>query len=204
MRLERFLDGHFGIDAMQLPQGQGFQLQTAQAHFDLLLQVFGASDREPLVRTLAGEPGFGGDNEAFRVGSKRFTDQAFAHFWSIGVGGVDEVDAQFHGAAEHLAAGVGIFGLAPDAGSRDAHGAKTKPVDGEVAAEGEGVCMFHHTFGMTPRRQWTQKGSGKAQETRSRKVGQLSEREAMTASRSAISSRRLERSSAVRGSPDLS
>ncbi len=37
---ERFVDWHFGIDAVELPEIEALYFQAAQAHFHLLRQVF--------------------------------------------------------------------------------------------------------------------------------------------------------------------
>ena len=51
----------------------------------------------------------------------------------VSVRSVDKVDAAFHRALQHFACFVAVFGLAPDAGARQAHGSISEPVDGEVS-----------------------------------------------------------------------
>ena len=90
------------------------------------LEVLGAADGQPLVGALAGEAGLGGDDHAFGVGSEGFADEALGDFGAVGVGGVDEVDAEFDGASEDPCAVLRVFGLTPDALAGDAHGAKAE------------------------------------------------------------------------------
>ncbi len=66
-------------------------------------------------------------------------DEVFAHGRAVGISGVDEVDAGRDGCLEDCdGAGVVRRGT-PDAVAGDLHGAVAEPVDGEVAAEVEGV-----------------------------------------------------------------
>jgi len=55
---------------------------------------------------------------------QRFGDQALANLRSIGIRGVDEVDAELHRAAQHAPRLGRILGLAPDPRPGDAHGAE--------------------------------------------------------------------------------
>ena len=47
-------------------------------------------------------------------------------------------DAEFDGTPQHADAFVVVVRRPPDALAGEAHGAEAEPVDGEVAAEGEG------------------------------------------------------------------
>ena len=59
------------------------------------------------------------------------------HVRAVGVGGVDEVDAEFDCATQHADAFVVVVRRPPHALAGDPHGAEAESVDGEVAAEGE-------------------------------------------------------------------
>src|SRR6202011_1595379 len=67
-------------------------------------QMLGTSVRGPAVGTRPLEPTLGGDHQLVGVGVERFGDQALADLGSVGVGGVDQVDAQLEGAAQHALA----------------------------------------------------------------------------------------------------
>jgi hypothetical protein len=81
---------------MELIQIDSFHAKIAQAHFQLLPQVFGTSDRCPAVRALTGQPAFGRDRHSLgirglsaRVAVARIcrasvqVPKAFADFWAL-------------------------------------------------------------------------------------------------------------------------
>ena len=70
---------------------------------------------------------------------ERLGDQVLAHLRTVGVGGVDQVDAELQNAPEEALGLLRIVGRAPDALPGDPHGAETESVDLEVTADGEGV-----------------------------------------------------------------
>ena len=132
---EGLFDGDFGVDSVELPEVDALELQEAKAHLDLLVEVLGTADGEPLVGALAGEAAFGGDDDVVDIGGEGLTNEPFGDVGAVGVGGVDEVDAELDGAAEDFAGVFGVIGLAPDASADDAHGAEAEAMDGEVSAE---------------------------------------------------------------------
>ena len=116
------------VDAVELEQVDGLDVQPAQAHLEALAQVRGASDRVPLVGAGAGQPGLGGDGHVLvpvvpATGVQRLADEVLGDERAVAVGGVDEVDAEVDGAAQHAAGLVRVGGVAPDPGAGDAHGA---------------------------------------------------------------------------------
>ena len=74
------------------------------------------------------------------IGMECFRDDLFADIGPVGVGGVDEVDAEFDRALEDALGFRAVFGFAPDAFPGEAHGAESEAVDGSLAAEGEGAA----------------------------------------------------------------
>ena len=111
---------------MELVEIDALELQTAQAAFALLAQVFGAAIGVPHVGTRTHQAALGGDDEIVRVGVEGFGDEVLADLGPVGVGRVDEVDAQLHGAAQHSDGLVVVFGRTPDAGAGDAHGTEAE------------------------------------------------------------------------------
>jgi hypothetical protein len=59
---------------------------------------------------------------------QRLLDEALAHFGSVGISGIDEVNAEFHCSAQYPARLDRILRLTPDAGASEAHGAETHAV----------------------------------------------------------------------------
>ena len=92
---ERFFDGHLGIDAMKLPEIDALDFEAAEAHLDLLLQIFRPAQCGPLVGSGTHKTPFGGDDETLWVGMERFRDDLLADVGPVGVRGVDEVNVEF-------------------------------------------------------------------------------------------------------------
>ena len=100
--------------------------------------VRGAGVVLPDAGAVAHPAGLGGDDQAGGIGRERFGDQFFRDVGAVGVGGVNEVDAELDGAAQRGEGAGDVGGRAPDALAGDAHGAEAHAVDGEIAAEGDG------------------------------------------------------------------
>ena len=125
---------------MELVELDAFELEAAEAHFDTLDQVAGAAYVLGFCRALAGDAALGGDDEVCRVRVESFADQALGDFGAVGVGGVDEGDAELDGAAQDAAGFAGFVWLAPRAIAHKAHGSVAEAVDGEIAADEEGAA----------------------------------------------------------------
>ena len=107
---ERLFHGNLGVDAVELPEVDALEFEAAQAHLDLLDEVLRAADGEPFVWALAGEAGFGGDDDTFGIGGEGFADELLADLGAVGVCGVDEVDAELDCAAQDLFCRFAILG----------------------------------------------------------------------------------------------
>ena len=66
---------------------------------------------------------------------QRLGDQRLAHLGPVGVGRVDQVDAQLDCPPEHAARLVRLRRRAPDARSRERHGAEPETPHLELAAD---------------------------------------------------------------------
>ena len=131
------LGGKLVVDAVQLEQVDGVDAEAAQAHLALLAQVGREAEHRPFVGPGAQQTGLGRDDDAVGIRVQRLADQFLGYVRAVGVRGVDEVDAEFDGAAQNADAFVAVGGRAPDALTGQAHGAESQAVDGEVAADGE-------------------------------------------------------------------
>src|SRR3954454_8404782 len=100
--------------------------------------MLGAPVRIPLAGTRPEEPALRRDHEIVRVRMERLRDDLLADGRPVGVGGVDEVDAELERAPQDGLALVAVAGLAPDPVAREAHGAEAEAIDGQLTAEGEG------------------------------------------------------------------
>src|SRR5205807_180066 len=113
--------------------------QALEAPLTGRLQVIGPAVGRPAPRPGTDEAALGGDDQVLRVRLERLGDQRLAHLGPVGIGGVDEVDLELHGPAEH---GLGLLALGwvpPDPGPGEAHGAEAEAVDGEVGADADGA-----------------------------------------------------------------
>ena len=146
-RAERFGHGHFGVDAVELVKVDAVELEAAQAHLDALAQIFRAANRRPFLGPGPRQAALGGDDQPARIRMQRFRDQAFADFRAVGIGGVDEIDAQFHRLAQHAAGFGRVLRFAPDPGSGDAHGAKAQPMHRQIAAKLEDAARLRIRVG---------------------------------------------------------
>jgi hypothetical protein len=167
-RLGELLDGHFGqtrvpdlalvaelaqgadlvgerdvrVDAVQLVERELVQLEPAQAEFGLLAQVFGAAERDPLAAQVD-MAALGGDHQIGRVRVQCLGQQLLVVAEVIGVGGVDEVDAEFDGAAGDPDRGRPVQ---PGRQSGQPHRAEPEPVNPQVTADGHGSCGWHDSI----------------------------------------------------------
>ncbi len=122
---------------MELVKVDALQFEAAQAHFDTLDQIAGATDVLGFRRALARDAALGGDDDAGRVGSESFADEALGDFGAVGIGRVEECDAELDSAAQNAAALGFVGGLAPRAITDQAHGSVTETVDRKIAADEE-------------------------------------------------------------------
>ena len=131
------LGGELVVDAVQLEQVDGVHAETAQAHLALLPQIGREAEDRPRVGPGAQQTGLRRDDDTVGVRVQRLADQSLGHVRAVGIRGVDEVDAEFDGAAQDANAFFGVGGRAPYTLSGQAHGAESQAVDREIAADGE-------------------------------------------------------------------
>ena len=140
-RAKRFFERRARIDSVQLVEIDALELEAAQAHLDTLNEIAGAAHVLGFCGALARDAALGGDDDAGRVGRESFADEALGDFGAVGIGGVDESDAEFDGAAQHAAALGFVGGLAPCSVAYQAHGSVAETMDGQIAADEE--CAAH-------------------------------------------------------------
>lgn len=131
------------VDAVQLQKVDPLNAQVAKVELDLLTKVFGTPHRNPLVRSLTRKPHLGRDDQVIRVRVKSLADEVVGHKRTVGVGGVDEVDAQLDGTSQYTNCVLGIPRGTPHAGARELHHAIAQSVNRKVRSNGEcsgGLC----------------------------------------------------------------
>jgi hypothetical protein len=87
----------------------------------------------PAARLRPHQPALGGDDEILRIGMQRFGDQLFVDMRAIGIGGVEEIGAEFVGAPKHGMRILAVPRWPPHVRSEDTHGAEAQPVDAQVS-----------------------------------------------------------------------
>ncbi len=133
-RAELLVARHFRVDAVKLPKIDALDAKIAQALLRLLDQIFGTPDRNPLIRTVRVNPPLVAMcTDCVRM--QRFADELFGNVGAVGIGGVDEIDAEFRHAPERAQRLRAIGRLAPDTLADDAHRAESQAVDGKLVAE---------------------------------------------------------------------
>src|ERR1700730_10854642 len=98
---------------MELVEVDAFETQAAQAHLDALMKIGSAAAGGGFGWTLAGDASLGGDDEVGWVWMQGLGDDVFRDEWAVGVGSVDEVDAERDGSAEYVAHLLAASGFYP-------------------------------------------------------------------------------------------
>ena len=130
---------------MQLPEIDRFDPQPPAAGVRLLDQVFRPSQRNPDIRPGARQAALSGDmDRPIRV--QRLVNERLGKIRTVGIGGVDEVDAKRRQPTERAQRLGAILRRTPDPAPDDPHGAEPEPVDVEGAADTEapGLCSVDH------------------------------------------------------------
>src|SRR5689334_17923592 len=96
-----------------------------------------ASIGGPLTWASAQKPPFGRDHQVFWIGVERFCNQQFAYIWSVGVGGIDQVDPQFEGATQDGDGSLLVRWRPPNAWPSDPHCAKAEAVYRQILTDGK-------------------------------------------------------------------
>lgn len=126
-------EGDGGIGDVELVEVDAFEAESVEASVDGLFEMAWAGVVDPLAGSGALPAALGGDDEAVGIGMEGLGDEVLGDVGAVGVGGVNEVDAELDGAAEGGNGGVAVFWGAPDAGAGEAHGSVAEAVYGEVA-----------------------------------------------------------------------
>ena len=84
---------HAAVYPVQLPERDPVHAQLAAAFVGARDQVFWAAVDVPHVGPAAGKAGLCGDHQPV-IGMQRLVDQLFGDVGTIGIGGINEVDAQ--------------------------------------------------------------------------------------------------------------
>jgi hypothetical protein len=134
-RADGVLDRHRGVGPVELVERDLVELEPPQAALARLPQVVRMPVDRPLTGPGALQPALGGDHEVVRVRVERLADQLLADVRPVGVGGVDEVDAQLDRAAQHRLRLVPVGRRTPDPVPGDPHGPKPEAVDRQVPAD---------------------------------------------------------------------
>ena len=124
------LERDVGVDAVQLEQVDPLDAAAGAASSSTCWRRYaGRPTGIHDVRALAGQPGLGRDDHVVGVRVQRLGDQLLGDVRAVGVGGVDEGDAELERAAQHAQRLVAVLGLAPDALAGELHGAVAEADD---------------------------------------------------------------------------
>ena len=97
---ELFVARDFRVDAVQLPEVDAARRRGASGCLCVCDQIFGPAERAPDVRArcASGRPWW--RSGCRRVGMERLADQLLGHVRAVGIGGVDEIDAELRQALQ--------------------------------------------------------------------------------------------------------
>ncbi len=129
------LEGHVRVDPVELVEIDALELEAAQAPLAGFPQVLRPAVGLPLARPGADQAALGGDHQPLRVRMEGLGDELLGDLRAVGVGGVDEVDAQLDGAAQHAPRLLLVVRRPPDAFAGQPHRAEAHAVDLQVAAQ---------------------------------------------------------------------
>ena len=124
------------LEAAQVDQVHALDAERAEVLLDLRLEVGGLGAGQPGAGVVAGRADLGDEAQALGVGVQRLADQVVDDVGAVELRGVDVVDAELDGAAQHGARRVGVGRRPEDAGTGELHGAEADAVDRLVAEEG--------------------------------------------------------------------
>jgi len=129
-----------GVGNVELVDGDAVEAEALEAAFDGFAEVIRACVVDPLGGSDALPSTLGGDDEIGGVGVKSFGDELFRDVGAVGVGGIDEVDAELDCPAKGGDSGVSVRRRSPDAFAGDAHGSVAETVHGEFAKRDGSGC----------------------------------------------------------------
>src|SRR6267154_927715 len=140
---ELIVERHGGIDAVELVQLDALELEPAQAGFTGGAQVFRSTVRRPLTWAGTLESPLGGDHQLWRIRIKGLRDEALAHRRAVGVGRVDQIDAELERQSQHGDRLGVVARLAPDSLAREPHRAEAEAIHRAIAAQEEAAALRH-------------------------------------------------------------
>jgi len=124
-------------DAWNRQDVDAIDSETLERALAGLAQVLGAPIGRPLARAGARQPTLGGDRQVVGIGVQRLGDQLLAHVGPVGVGGVNQVDAQLDRAAQGGDRAVTVLGRPPDPVAGYPHRPEAEAANSQLPAEGQ-------------------------------------------------------------------
>src|SRR5881296_4513475 len=124
------------IRSVQLINVYAVQPQSFEAALYRFSKMIRTGVMGPLIRPWTIPATFGRDHQALGVRRQRFGDQLFADVRTIGVRGIDEVNAQLYGTPKDGQRSGTVPGWPPDPLTCNTHSSETQAMDGKLSAEG--------------------------------------------------------------------
>ena len=117
----------------QVDRGQLVDAQRCEVDLDVAAQLVGLVRGQPAALIVAAGAHLADECEVVRVGMERLADEFVGHVGSVELRGVDVVDAEFDGPAQHGDRLIVVAGRAEDSGSGELHRTETDAENREVA-----------------------------------------------------------------------
>src|SRR5262249_9274217 len=136
-RAHSLVKRHLRIGRMQLIDIDTLQLQPSQACLAGGAQMLRSAVVFPGLTPRSPEPAFGRDDQAFRIRVERLGNEALVDLRTVGVGRIDEGDAELDSTHQHALSTRTIKRFTPYTRAAQAHGAEPEAIHGRVATEGE-------------------------------------------------------------------
>src|SRR5262245_44047682 len=128
---------HLRLGRLQLIDIDTLQLQPAQACLAGGAQMLRSAVVFPGLTPRSPEPAFGRDDQAFRIRVERFGNEPLVDLRTVGVGGIDEGDAELDSKHQHALITRTVQRVTPYTKAQPAPGAEPEAIHGRVATEGE-------------------------------------------------------------------
>src|ERR1017187_2175128 len=126
------------MEAENMVKMNALEPQALEARLARFTQVRRSSVRGPLRGARPYLPTLGSYHQSTRIRIQRLGNQLLTDIRTVGIRGVDEVDAQLKRAVQYAARLRRVLRCAPDIGSGNAHGAKAEAIHDQIAAYADG------------------------------------------------------------------
>src|ERR1700676_3315912 len=104
--------------SVEVVEIDALELEALQAGLARLLEMCGPAIGCPLIEARPQQPTLRRDHEVRRIRMQRLRDQPLGNFGTVGIGGIDEIYAEFDGAPQHADRLLFVLWRSPNSAAR--------------------------------------------------------------------------------------